>query len=220
MKYLALIGALLLVGCATPEEHSVALAMKSTVMVEVRSIDKVVLFKGTPAEVNLGTAPVRSRGAGVFVSETGHILSAAHIFRHGNITRIDVTLRGGDTTRAELLNVDTAKDLALLKVERRSLKTLIRRPGGLYAGQSVFVIGYPLGEYDFSVAHGIISSISRTGFIQMDAPLNPGNSGGPVFAQDGTVAGIVSWGRRDGAGLTFAVSADVIRDYLSKFKGL
>ncbi|MCL1832086.1 MAG: trypsin-like peptidase domain-containing protein [Oscillospiraceae bacterium] len=144
-------------------------------------------------------------GSGVLVSEDGFILTNAHVIEGG--TEAIVVVDDYDNPaikneyKAEIFGYDTATDLALLKIERPEPFRFspIGKSGDLRVGQSVVIIGNPMG-LEKSITQGIVSGLKREigdnpfmlPSIQTDAAVNPGNSGGPMFNMYGEVVGIVN----------------------------
>lgn len=167
------------------------------------------------------------RGAGAFITKNGHIITAAHLFTAGQVLSIQVTNAQGVHATAQLLYLDTAKDLAILTtpfVETAHFK--LARNASI--GERVFAVGSPLG-LPFSVSEGIISALHRDSMIQdatqTDTPINPGNSGGPLVNTSGQLVGICSHIRPPvsapvNTGLGFATSIASMKDVLNIFKGL
>ncbi len=177
-----------------------------------------------PAVVNISvqTRPTRSRstqqgsGSGVILTPDGYILTNSHVV-HG-AERIEVMLLDGTSARAELIGDDPATDLALI---RASLAGLIHAELGdsssLLPGQVVIAMGNPLG-FQSTVSAGIISALGRAmrsqsgrlieNVIQHTAPLNPGNSGGPLLDTRGHVVGINTAIIQMAQGIGFAIPSN------------
>lgn len=135
-------------------------------------------------------------GTGVFISSNNHILTCAHLFDHGRVTGITVCNENGDCGPADLLGMDTKRDLALLQsfYDTPTPYADLADPRTLRVGQEVLAIGQPLGIV-FTVNHGIISALNRDigvfyNLTQSDVMISPGNSGGPLFNLDGKLVGI------------------------------
>lgn len=141
--------------------------------------------------------PSRSHGSGFFIDESGYILTNAHVVRNSD----EITVSTTDQTeyKAELIGLDERTDVALLKVKGKKLPTVtIGNSDDIEVGNWVLAIGSPFG-FDYTATKGIISAVSRSlpdgtyvPFIQTDAAVNPGNSGGPLFNLKGEVIGINS----------------------------
>jgi serine protease Do len=162
-------------------------------------------------------APSRGIGSGFIVSADGLILTNAHVVDGAD----EVTVRLTDRRefRARLLGSDRRTDVAVLKIDAKGLTPVtVGDPAKARVGEWVVAIGAPYG-LDNSVTSGIISAKSRAlpgdsvvPFIQTDAAVNPGNSGGPLFNLRGEVIGINSqiFSRSGGfQGLAFAIPIDV-----------
>jgi S1-C subfamily serine protease len=167
-------------------------------------------------------------GAGVFISKYGHILTCAHILDdHNDI--VTVESYNMQVYPADILSVDTKRDLALLKIDAYTpwySKTAY--PGTLKVGQEVLTVGHPF-NFNWTVTHGIISALNRDNFqynlMQTNAAINPGNSGGPLFNLKGEVVGINVQIYSPvpvpvNSGIGFAVEAGQIWEFLTKFKGV
>ena len=149
----------------------------------------------TPREFDV---PSRGAGSGFIIDSAGFILTNHHVIEHAE--RITVTLADGRTYRGEVVGTDPAIDIALLKIS--GARDLQEAPLGnsddLRVGEWVCAIGNPLG-YVHSVTVGVVSFIGRKLFdaslddyIQTDAAINFGNSGGPLINARGQVIGINS----------------------------
>src|SRR5690606_36829024 len=125
-----------------------------------------------------------------------------------------------------VLVADSEEDLAILRLQPQSpderfAAVTLGRSDALVVGQEVFAIGNPYGLND-SVSRGIVAGLDRTEvlegrklpLVQLDASINVGNSGGPLFALDGTLVGIVTLRRKDALGIAFAVPVDHVRGFL------
>jgi serine protease Do len=169
--------------------------------------------------------PQSGEGSGFIVSPDGYILTNAHVV--AGVEEVVVRLSDRRELEAEVVGSDTRTDVAVIKVEARNLPTVrIGDPSQLKPGQWVVAIGSPFGMQN-SVTAGIVSATSRdlpqdqyVPFIQTDAAVNPGNSGGPLFNLQGEVVGINSqiYSQNGGyMGLSFAIPIDIadnIRDQL------
>ena len=144
--------------------------------------------------------PTRGVGSGVIVSDDGYILTNNHVIQ--GTDAIKVTLSNGKEYDAELVGRDDAQsgvggsDLAVIKIDAKELPVLpFGDSDALEVGEWVIAIGTPL-NYSQSVTRGIVSAKGRTGFttygqfIQTDAPINQGNSGGALINIRGELIGI------------------------------
>lgn len=148
-----------------------------------------------PDRMSMGK-PVRQTGSGFFVRPEGFILTNAHVVKGAK--RIEVTLHDGRSEVATIVGVDTFSDLAVLKINAQNLPTLkMGSSTNLRPGEFAIAIGSPLG-YDHTVTLGIVSAVGRSvydindniNFIQTDAAINTGNSGGPLLNLKGEVIGV------------------------------
>lgn len=232
MKKILLVAAMslgLMAGCA-PKEHFLKLASEvqpKAVMIEVDTIMQQMQFTFSDGQlsINVATAPVTIRGAGVFISPEGHILTCAHLFTVGPVNRIRVAEINGSTLPATLVYASTDMDLGLLKVATTTSHYARLTQDPIRVGQEVLAVGNPLG-LQFTVTHGIVSAKNRGlgedmfAYTQNDAAINPGNSGGPLFNLRGELIGINNLKMVDGEGLAFAVLPEVIDAFLDTFRGI
>jgi S1-C subfamily serine protease len=139
-----------------------------------------------------------SEGSGVIV-DTGVVLTAKHVLVSEELKGLisfDITFSNGETCLIDSYYVDPCDDYGFSKFtcDREYKIAKIGDSNELELGDSVFIIGSPLGLQNFnSVTHGIISGFDRLNenLIQTDSPIAPGNSGGPMFNIKGEVVGIV-----------------------------
>lgn len=192
-------------------------------------------LEGTPFEDFLkrflGQRPQQERetqslGSGVVISADGYILTNAHVIK--DASKIVVQFNDRRQMEAELVGKDPTIDIALLKVDGEGLPAAeIGDPSRLAVGEWVVAIGAPFG-FENSVTAGIVSAKSRSlpndtyvPFIQTDAAVNPGNSGGPLFNMDGEVVGINAqiFSKSGGfMGLSFAIPVDIAMDAVAQIK--
>jgi serine protease Do len=170
---------------------------------------------GTEREI-----PALASGSGFVISNDGYILTNAHMV--AGAQQVVVRLRDKRELKAEIVGIDAPTDVALIKVQAERLsKVTIGNPAKLKVGEWVAAIGSPFG-LENSVTKGIVSATGRAlpdeayvPFIQTDAAVNPGNSGGPLFNMKGEVVGITSqiYSRTGGfMGIAFAIPIDVAMD--------
>jgi serine protease Do len=177
-------------------------------------------------------------GSGVIVDPNGYIITNAHVVEGAQRVRVIVPLSSSSSTsqlqpirsqqifEAKILGRHKKSDLALLKIEATRLPAVtVRDNVRARQGELVFAIGSPEGLRD-SVTMGVVSSVARQTdaddpmfYIQTDAPLNPGNSGGPLVDIDGNLVGINTFMLSKGGGsegLGFAIPAPIVKfDYQS-----
>jgi len=168
----------------------------------------------------------RSMGSGFIISEDGYVLTNYHVIAKAE--KVNVQLRDRRELEAEVVGTDQQSDLALLKVDASGLPTVkIGSSEALQVGQWVMAIGAPFG-FENTITKGIVSAKGRSlpnenyvPFIQTDAAVNPGNSGGPLFNMEGEVIGVNSQivSRSGGFnGLSFAVPIDMAMNVVEQLK--
>ncbi|MCL4686933.1 MAG: DegQ family serine endoprotease [Burkholderiales bacterium] len=161
--------------------------------------------------------PMRGQGSGFIVSPDGYILTNAHVV--DDASEVTVKLTDRREFRAKVVGADPQSDVALLRIDAKGLPTVrLGSSAGTSVGEWVVAIGSPYG-FENTVTAGIVSAKSRSlpdggfvPFIQTDAAVNPGNSGGPLFNLAGEVIGINSqiYSRTGGfQGLSFAVPIEI-----------
>jgi serine protease Do len=164
-----------------------------------------------------GDIPVHSLGSGFIVSPDGLVLTNAHVIDDAD--EVIVKLTDKREFKAKVLGTDKLTDVAVLRIPARDLPVVhFGDPASMRVGEWVLAIGSPFG-FENSVTAGIVSAKGRSlpddsyvPFIQTDAAVNPGNSGGPLFNLKGEVIGINSqiYSRSGGyQGVSFAVPIDV-----------
>jgi uncharacterized protein len=161
-------------------------------------------------------SPQSGSGSGFFVSKMGHAITNAHVVQ--NCKKITIGDNANKQVPAELINTDRSNDLALLKLSTLEMasaesKSLIQklnivvvplaskgllRSNDVRLGEKVLVAGYPFGEYfsnTIKVTGGLVSATrgvgDDSGQFQLDAAVQPGNSGGPIYDSSGNIVGVV-----------------------------
>lgn len=168
----------------------------------------------------------QSLGSGFVIDGGGYVLTNAHVV--ADATEITVKFADKRTFKAEVIGSDARTDVALLKIDAANLpKVNIGDVDKLKVGEWVVAIGAPFG-LENTVTAGIVSAKGRNlpdenfvPFIQTDAAVNPGNSGGPLFNLNGEVVGINSqiYSRSGGyMGLSFAIPIDVAMKVAQELK--
>lgn len=197
--------------------------------------------KTLPAVVTLTTTQKLTKGereqygTGFFMDAAGHIATSAHNVKAGQPPR--VTLNNGQQYPSTIVGVDVATDLAVLKVELPQEAPILgwASPEDIQIGKPLLAFGTPFGLQG-TVTRGIVSAVSRdlsnsdlginaehqvAGYVQTDAALSVGNSGGPLVGVDGMVLGIVTVivsPNGGSIGLGFAVPGPFARAILEQLK--
>jgi serine protease DegS len=166
----------------------------------------------------------RSLGSGVIVDEAGHIVTNHHVI--ANADSVAVQLADGRVAQARIVGRDPDTDLAILKIDLSPLPVAtFGRSDQLKVGDVVLAIGNPIGLSQ-TVTHGIVSATSRQqlgiapleDFIQTDAPINFGNSGGALVDSSGALIGIntaIVAKNLGVEGIGFAIPVNMVRGVLS-----
>jgi S1-C subfamily serine protease len=158
-----------------------------------------------------------SMGSGFIISSDGYIISNHHVVDKAR--ELYVTLDDGNVLKAELKGSDASTDIAILKVDGKSFRSLsFANSDAIRPGQIAIAIGNPYGLQQ-TVTAGVVSAVGRSlragngrlidDVIQTDAALNPGNSGGPLLNSGGYVIGVNTAIISSAQGICFAVSANL-----------
>ncbi|HSM41272.1 MAG TPA: Do family serine endopeptidase [Afifellaceae bacterium] len=166
-----------------------------------------------------------SQGSGFFISEDGYLVTNNHVVDGGD--ELVVVMDDGRELDAKLIGRDRRTDLALLKVEGNGFTYVAFAKDKPKIGQWVVAVGNPFG-LGGTVTAGIISADGRDigsgpydDFIQIDAPVNRGNSGGPTFNTRGEVIGVntaIFSPSGGNVGIAFAIPAATVQDVISEIK--
>jgi serine protease Do len=169
-------------------------------------------------------APRRGAGTGFLIDSEGHILTNHHVIDAAD--RITVKLTDGRSLRADVVGSDPDTDIALIKVQadRRFPHAVLGDSNDLRVGEWVCAIGNPLA-YEHTVTVGVVSFIGRKlfdmsldNYIQTDAAINFGNSGGPLINTRGEVIGINSAVSRQASSIGFAIPINQAKLILPQLK--
>jgi len=178
----------------------------------------------TPQRKYKQTRPVQ--GSGFIISSDGYILTSNHLIEEAE--KVEVELADERKLTAKIVGTDPETDVALIKIDANNLSTLeLADSDKLEVGEWVLAIGNPFG-LNHTVTAGIVSAKGRSGFrlatyedfIQTDAAINFGNSGGPLINLDGQVVGINTAivGASGNIGIGFAVPINMAKAILPKLK--
>ncbi len=177
---------------------------KDAITGEKRTSQFVKMYPPVNESVSTSFDGIKATGSGFVVSTDGVIATNAHVIEGAD--RIEIHLNnefGTRTYSASVLLKDESNDVALLKIDDDEFKGFNSLPYSILQtteiGEDVFTIGYPLNSLmgdNYKVTNGIISSNSGlkddVRFIQITTPIQPGNSGGPLFNKDGNVVGLTT----------------------------
>ncbi len=185
-------------------------------------------FFGAPFKEKRQRGPQYSYGSGFIISSDGYIVTNNHIVDKSK--KITVVFDNAQEYTAQLIGTDPNTDVALVKIEASNLPVLtFADTTKLQVGEWVLAIGNPLG-LTATVTSGVISALGRSElditrveeFIQTDAAINLGNSGGPLINLDGNVVGmntaIVSNGSGGYMGICFAIPSNIIQHVTTQLK--
>jgi len=160
-----------------------------------------------------------SQGTGFIIDDEGYVVTNYHVMQ--NAKSAGIFTYEGETHSVSLVGYDSNFDIALLKITGDFEKLRFDDSNDIQIGEKVIAIGNPLG-LQFSVSEGIISATHRQGpssveaYIQTDAALNPGNSGGPLINTQGRVVGINNFKVGGGENLGFALESNYIEDIVNE----
>lgn len=187
---------------------------------------------GSVVSIQTALSNGTAKGSGAIIDTEGHIITNNHVI--SGAQQIQVTLANGNMYSATLVGTDTTTDLAVIKLDNppSDLKAVeFADSDKLAVGENVMAIGNPLG-YDDTATVGIVSALNRpvtvsddnnndivTNAVQIDAAVNPGNSGGPTFNAAGQVIGInssiasttTSSGTAGSIGIGFAIPSNLVK---------
>jgi S1-C subfamily serine protease len=160
-----------------------------------------------------------SQGTGFIIHKDGYIVTNAHVLYGAR--KAEVITSDQKKLSVGLVGYDTTMDIALLKINGSYYPLKLANSNEVVVGERVIAIGNPFG-LQFSVSQGIVSAVHRTGpnginaYIQTDAALNPGNSGGPLINSNGEVIGINNFKASEGENLGFALESNYIKNTVNK----
>jgi serine protease Do len=171
-------------------------------------------------------APVQGQGSGFFISGDGYIVTNNHVVE--GAIKVDVVTDKGEILQAKIIGTDPATDLALLKTEcSKNCAFVPLTRSEVKPGDWAIALGNPFG-LGGTVTAGIVSARGRDigmgaydNFVQIDAPVNKGNSGGPTFNQAGEVIGVntaIFSPSGGSAGVAFAIPAKTVENIVSQLQ--
>lgn len=211
-------------------------AVKAVVSIEVtkklssqRNMDPFFFFFGMPEGMG-GERETQAGGSGVIISSDGYVVTNNHVIE--GASTVKVKLADGRVFEGKVIGSDPSTDVALLKIEAKELPTLsFGSSDDLRLGEWVLAIGYPMGLQS-TVTAGIVSAKARSlgaidnrygieSFIQTDAAVNPGNSGGALVNARGELIGIntiIKTSTGSYVGYSFAVPETIVRKVVVDLK--
>jgi serine protease Do len=167
----------------------------------------------------------QAQGSGFFISSDGYIVTNDHVVDHA--TQVTVTTSEGKSMSAKVIGVDSKTDLALLKAQGDNFPYVSFAEQAPRVGDWVIAVGNPFG-LGGTVTAGIVSARGRDigsgpydDFLQIDAPVNHGNSGGPTFNAAGEVVGVntaIFSPSGGSVGIGFAIASDVVKGVVDQLK--
>ena len=210
-------------------------AIQQVEMPQRRGYDPFLEFFGIPQDYGRGDGgpqyrEQRAGGSGVIISEDGYVVTNNHVV--DGASKLKVKLNDGRSFDAKLIGKDSATDLALLKVEAKGLPTLaFGSSDALRLGEWVLAIGSPF-DLQSTITAGIVSAKARQlgaipndfrieSFIQTDAAVNPGNSGGALVNTHGELVGIntlIKSQTGSYVGYSFAIPESIVRKVVVDLK--
>jgi serine protease Do len=173
--------------------------------------------------------PEMASGSGVIISDDGFIVTNDHVIDGAD--EVTVTLSNKKSFKAKVVGIDPSSDLAVIKIDAKGLPFLLYgNSDEIKVGQWVLAVGYPL-SLETTVTAGIVSAKGRSieinnrqsktpieSFIQTDAAVNPGNSGGPLITPDGKLIGInsaIASPTGSYAGYSFTIPVNIVKKIVS-----
>jgi serine protease Do len=179
---------------------------------------------GMPGMPN-GHEIITGQGSGFFISGDGYAVTNNHVVQ--NAENVQVTTDDGKTYTAKVIGTDPRSDLALIKVDGNDFPYVKLSDATPRVGDWVLAVGNPFG-LGGTVTAGIVSARGRDigagpydDFIQIDAPVNKGNSGGPTFDVDGNVIGVntaIFSPSGGSVGIAFAIPADTVKSVIAQLR--
>lgn len=173
-------------------------------------------FSGIINEVIKSVVSIRTgagQGTGFIITNDGYIVTNAHVLK--GMGEVQSITYESEMIETEFIGQDLVLDIALLKIPGNPVALEFGDSDDVQIGEKVIAIGNPLG-LQFSVTEGIVSAVDRTGpngldaYIQTDAALNPGNSGGPLINKQGEVIGINNFKAGGSENIGFALESNYI----------
>lgn len=168
------------------------------------------------------TVEMRYNGTGFLIDGKGYLVTNAHVIKNSSIIKVQNSK--GDEFNASIIRINNEKDIAILKIDDKEFKAVTLpysiAKSSTDIAEPIFTMGYPRNEIVYG--EGYLSA--KTGFngdtltCQIDVPANPGNSGGPIFNENGEVIGILSTKQLQAEGVVFAIQSKYIFNEMEALK--
>lgn len=174
-------------------------------------------------------------GSGFIISEDGYILTNYHVIETADLHgyQVNVMLHDGTAHPANIVGIRPDNDIAVLQIEAAGLSAAeFGNSDAIKVGDAIHAVGNPMGELEFSMTNGSVSALDRVittseaiapiNMFQIDAAVNSGNSGGPVYNDEGEVVGVVTakYSESGVEGLGFAIpindAAEIANDLIAR----
>lgn len=205
-----------------------AVSGKGTVTID-DLIYKEINYKNSSVSVSKSDYDVKATGSGILISENGYIITNEHVINGANKIQVEITSDGlAKQYSAVLVQKDVDNDLAIIKINDDSFKPIdklkysFKESGAIDVGASVFTIGFPLAlsgmGKEAKYTDGKVSS--KTGYngslnsFQSSIPVQPGNSGGPVFNDKGELIGVINASIREADNVSYAIKLNYIKNLI------
>lgn len=164
-------------------------------------------------------------GSGFFINDKGDFITNYHVVAQASSIEIQIPSFGLERFDADIIGVCPERDIALLTLAKEARPKIIKQikkipylklgnSDLIVRSQEVLALGYPLSQTRLKSTLGIVSGRERPGYIQITAPLNPGNSGGPAIDADGNVVGINSRGVVEAQNVGYIIPINEVKSAL------
>jgi S1-C subfamily serine protease len=212
------------VGAAEKSDVELLDAYSRAVITVVEAVGPAVVSISTGTRSKDAEPEAGGDGSGVIIAPDGYVLTNDHVV-HGS-KRLVVSLTNGTTHAATLVGTDPATDLAVIRTDSANLPfATLGESASLRVGQLVIAIGNPFG-FQSTVSTGVVSALGRAlrsregrlieNIIQHTAPLNPGNSGGPLVDSRGRIVGLNTAIIMGAQGIGFSIPSDTAKWVVSQ----
>ncbi len=212
------------VGAAEKSDVELLDAYSRAVITVVEAVGPAVVSISTGTRSKNGEPEAAGAGSGVIIAPDGYVLTNDHVV-HGSKS-LAVSLTNGTTHAAVMVGTDPATDLAVIRADSANLPfATLGESAPLRVGQLVIAIGNPFG-FQSTVSTGVVSALGRAlrsregrlieNIIQHTAPLNPGNSGGPLVDSRGRIVGLNTAIIMGAQGIGFSIPSDTAKWVVSQ----